>query len=251
MRILWRFFFLFLFIGLFFTYTPSQADAYGNIRIPVLMYHYIRDYSNPKDKTGEGLSVSSSVFDQEMGYLASNGYTPISLDTMYAIFNHQAASPAKPVVLTFDDGYIDFYANAYTILKKYGFHATSFVITGFVGQPAYLSWNNIKEMQASGLITFESHTVHHTYLSGVSFQTMLKELQDSKAILQSQTGYPVNFVAYPFGGSNYTVWSAAKKAGYVGGLGTWYAKASYSSLNMPRVRISGNIPLPLFAARIR
>ncbi len=79
---------------------------------------------------------------------------------------------------------------------------------------------------------------------------MLKELQDSKNTLQSQTGYTVNFIAYPYGASNNMVWNAARQAGFVGGLGTWYGKASYPSINMPRVRISGNISLQNFASRL-
>ncbi len=227
-----------------------KSYAAGRVSVPILMYHYIRAYTNAKDTTGEGLSVSPSVFDQEMGYLAQNGYTPISLDTLYGIFNNQAPLPPKPIVITFDDGYIDFYANAYPILKKYGFHAVVFVITGFVGQPPFLSWNNIHEMQSSGLITFEAHTVNHAYLPKLSFTNMLKELQDSKNTLQSQTGYTVNFIAYPFGASNSTVWNAARQAGFVGGLGTWYGKPSSPGMNMPRVRISGNISLQNFASRL-
>lgn len=236
-------------ISFIFLFGSQKAEA--ATAVPILMYHYIRDYSNPKDTTGEGLSVSPAVFDQEMGWLASKGYTPISLDTMYAIFAHKAQASAKPIVITFDDGYIDLYVNAYPILKKYGFHAVSFVITGFVGQPAFLSWNNISEMQSSGVFTFESHTVNHAYLPGVSYSAALKELQNSKSMLQSHTGYTVNFIAYPFGASNGAVWNAARKSGYLGGIGTWYGKAYYSSMNMPRVRISGNISLAAFVARLK
>ena len=214
------------------------------------MYHYIRDYNYPKDKIGMGLSVSPTTFDQEMGYLASNGYTSISLDTMYAIFNHQATAPSKPIVITFDDGYIDFYANAFPILQKYGLHATSFVITGFVGQPAYLSWDNIKQMKNSGLITFEAHTVTHAYLPKLSYNSALKELTDSRNTLQAQTGYGVNFIAYPYGASNSSVQQEAQKAGYVGGLGTWFGYSSSQSMNMPRVRINGNISLQAFASKL-
>lgn len=242
--------FVFLLAILLLPLGIGKSCAASPTHVPILMYHYIRDYNNPKDPTGNTLSVSPANFDQQMNYLSSHGYTPISLDTLYGIFNHQAASPAKPVVLTFDDGYIDFYANAYPILRKYNFHAVTFVVTGFVGQPAYLSWNNIHEMQSSGLITFEAHTVTHAYLPKLSYQAMLNELQQSKQTLQSQIGYTVNFISYPYGAYNWTVQSAAQQAGFVGGLGTWYGQASYKSMNMPRVRVNGNFSLQTFASRL-
>lgn len=236
-----------LFLSLF-SFVPSVHAS--RIAVPIVMYHYIRDYHSATDTVGNQLSVSPSNFDAQMAYLSSHGYTPISLDTLYGIFNNQVAAPAKPIVLTFDDGYIDFFANAYPILKKYGFHATSFVITGFVGKPAYLSWENIKAMQSSGLINFESHTVNHVYLPSLSYTSALKELEDSKTTLEAETGYPVHFIAYPSGGSNSLVWNAATKAGYIGGLGTWRGKASYPSINMPRVRINGNDSLLTFIQKL-
>lgn len=209
--------------------------------IPILTYHYIRDYNNPKDPIGNRLSVSPDVFDQQMAYLASHGYTPITLDTMYGIFTGQTTRPQKPVVLTFDDGYIDFYANAYPILRKYNFHAVAFVVTGFVGQPAYLSWGNIKEMQTSGLISFEAHTATHAYLPKLSYASMTNELQQSKATLQSQIGTVVNFIAYPYGATNWIVQNAASKAGFFGGVGTWGGYASYKSMNMPRFYVNNSL----------
>ncbi len=208
--------------------------ALASQRVPIITYHYIRDYNNAQDPIGIRLSVSPAIFDKQMNYLTSHGYTPITLDMLYGIWNGQAQSPTKPVVLTFDDGYIDFYANAYPILKKYNFHAVSFVVTGFVGKPAYLSWSNIKEMQSSSLISFEAHTVTHAYLPRLSYANMLNELLQSKTTLQSQTGVVINFIAYPYGASNGTVQNAAAKAGFVGGLGTWGGYASYKSMNMPR-----------------
>jgi len=228
----------------------GKSYAASPTHVPILMYHYIRDYNNPKDRVGNTLSVSPTNFDQQMNYLASNGYTPITLDTLYAIFNHQVTSPAKPVVLTFDDGYIDFYSQAYPILRKYNFHAVSFIATGLIGQPAYMSWGNIHEIQGSGLVTFEAHTITHAYLPKLSYQAMLHELLQSKQTLQSQTGYTVNFIAYPYGASNWTVQRAAQQAGFVGGVGTWYAQATYKSMNMPRVRVNGNFSLQTFASRL-
>ncbi len=105
---------LILTINIFWLF-PVPVMAAGGI--PVLMYHYVRNFTYPGDPEGHVLSVSPANFDAQMAYLSSHGYTPISLDTAYAIETGASPSPGKPVVLTFDDGTIDFYANAYPILK--------------------------------------------------------------------------------------------------------------------------------------
>lgn len=246
MRIKAAFFiFILIFLVLFLPSTVSAAS----MRIPILMYHFIGNNPNPKDTARNDLSVTPDKFEAQMDYLAKNGYTPITLDTLYGIFNNQTSAPSRSVVLTFDDGYIDFYYNAFPILRRFNFHAVSFIPTGLVGKSYYMSWDQIKEIHASGLITFEAHSVNHVNLTGLSYARMLKELQDSKNILSSQTGYPVNFIAYPYGISNVLVYSAVRKAGYVGGVGTWFGKVSGPGINMPRIKISGYMSLKDFASR--
>lgn len=228
---------------------PENTLA-ANIKVPILTYHFIGNNPNPKDKARDSLSVSPDKFEAQMDYFAKAGYTPITLDTLYGIFNNQTSAPSKPVILTFDDGYIDFYVNAFPILRRFNFHAVSFIPTGLIGTSYYMNWNQIKEIQSSGLITFEAHSVNHVNLAGLSYARMLKELQDSKNILSSQTGYPVNFIAYPYGTSNALVYSAVRKAGYVGGVGTWYGKVSLPGINLPRIKISGFWSIKEFASRL-
>lgn len=231
------------------SFSPAPALA-ANMRVPILTYHFIGNNPNPKDTARNDLSVTPDKFEAQMDYLAKNGYAPITLDTLYGIYNGQTSAPAKAVVLTFDDGYIDFYINAFPILRRFNFHAVSFIPTGLVGKSYYMSWDQIRQIHSSGLITFEAHSVNHVNLAGLSYIKVLKELQDSKNILQSQTGYPVNFIAYPYGVSNKTVQQAVRAAGYVGGVGTWFGKVSGPSINMPRIKISGYMSLKDFAARL-
>lgn len=229
--------------------SPISAHAAG-LRVPILMYHYIAGNPNPSDRQRDVLSVAPDKFEAQMLYLSQNGYTPITLDTLYGIFNGQATVSGKPVVLTFDDGYIDFYTNAFPILRRFNFHAVSFIPTGLIGGGYYMNWNQIKEIASSSLVTFEGHTVNHVNLPSVSAAAVLRELQDSKNILQANTGYPVNFLAYPNGTSNKAIQAAAQKAGYVGGLSTWSGKAGGSSMNMPRIRVNGFWSLKEFASRL-
>jgi peptidoglycan/xylan/chitin deacetylase (PgdA/CDA1 family) len=173
------------------------------------------------------------------------------LDELYGIYNNQIPAPAKPVVLTFDDGYIDFYTTAYPILAKYNFKAVSFIPAGLIGTGYYMNWDQIKEIQKSGLVTFEGHTVTHPNLTAISPAEALKELKEGKEILQSQTGYPVNFIAYPVGISNPSVHELAKQAGYTGGVGTWIGKTSGPGINMPRIRINGQMSLDTFIKNVQ
>ena len=103
-----------------FTFAPSPASAAppATPQVPILMYHYIRDYQNPRDPVGINLSIAPALFAQQMQYLSSHGYTPITLDKLAAIFAGKAHAPAKPIVLTFDDGYKDLFTAAFPILKR-------------------------------------------------------------------------------------------------------------------------------------
>ena len=246
MRNLWP-----LILGLFLIpiFIPISVQA-ASLRVPILTYHYIASNPNPKDRARNSLSVSPDKFEAQMQYLAQNGYTPITLDTLYGIFDEQTFAPAKPIVLTFDDGYEDFYTNAFPILRRFNFHAVSFIPTGLIGGSYYMNWNQIKEIASSGLVTFEGHSVTHANLPSLSFAAALKQLVDSKNVLQANTGYPVNFVAYPYGSTDGTIQSAARQAGYIGGVGTWYGKAWGPSMNMPRIKISGFWSIKEFAARL-
>ena len=220
------------------------------IRVPILMYHYISNNPESGDEKRAILSVTPDTFATQIAYLAQNGYTTITLNTLYDIFHEQVTPPAKPIVLTFDDGYVDFYLNAYPILRKYNFCAVSFIIVGSVGQGYYLSWDQIRDMQSSGLISFESHTVTHPDLTKLSYTRLLSELQDSKNMLEAQTGRIVHFISYPYGKINATVMNAARQVGFVGGVATWNGKARCPSMDMPRVQVNGPWTLQTFASRV-
>lgn len=226
---------------------PKTAFA---ISVPILTYHYIANNPNPKDTQRNALSVSPDKFDSQLDYLSKNGYTPITLDTLYGVFNKHVTAPAKSVVLTFDDGYIDFYTTVYPILRKYNFHAVVFIPTALMGGGYYMNWDQIKEIQSSGLVTFESHSITHPNLASLNDKELQRQLIESKKTLEAQTGYPVNFIAYPFGTSNSSVQSAVQRAGYVGGLGTWYGRAWGASMNIPRIKVSGYWSLKEFASRL-
>ena len=220
------------------------------VRVPILMYHYIRVNPNPRDRLGADLSVSPQNFEQQMRWLAANGFHTITLDDLTSAILEGDPLPPRPVVLTFDDGYADLYTTAFPILKRYGFRATSFVITGKVGWPGYLTWPQMLEMQASGLVQFESHTVDHVDMSRVPPAQAQYELTASKTALEQHLNVPVRYFCYPFGRYNSQVEALLAQDGYVAATTTAYGTVHGPDdlLTLSRVRVHGAETLQTFAA---
>ncbi len=232
--------------------TPTPVPSGRQIKVPILLYHYIGGNPNPDDKARDALSVSPRNFDEQMEFLRKEGFQPITLDTMMAALLGQISLPTKPVVISFEDGYVDLYHNAFPILQKYGFRAVAFIPTRLMGTKYYLSWEQLTIIQKSGLLSFQSHSVSHVNLTELSKERMMLELADSKKQLEQRFGIPVNFVAYPYGFSNTQVWQTAQQAGYVGGLGTWPStiQSEGTIFNMPRIKVSGDWDIATFASKL-
>lgn len=161
--------------------------------IPVLMYHSIsdRDPSN-------SLLVSPSEFENEMAWLHDNGFTSLSLDELYYSLT-TGNVPAKPVVITFDDGYDDNYTNAYPILKKYGLIGNFFVITDYIGtKQGFMNVDMLKEMHSNGMI-IESHTSNHQELKNISDDAKISSIKNAQNFLKENLNIDSKFICYPVG----------------------------------------------------
>lgn len=231
-------------------YQPSHSG--NQLRVPILIYHYIGNNPNPEDKARDNLLVPPDKFEDQIKFLSENGYNTITLDEMYSALKSGSTLQPKSVILTFDDGYIDFHFNAYPILRKYGLKATVFIPTALMNQGYYLSWDQIKEMDSSGLISFQSHSVTHTDLQSLDERELFFQLTESKKVLEAKLNKPVNFLAYPYGASNPRVWEATKNTGYLGALGTWYSDilSEGVAFDLPRIKIAGQYSISDFASRI-
>ncbi|WP_291643702.1 polysaccharide deacetylase family protein [Clostridium sp.] len=214
--------------------------------IPVLMYHSI-GY-----KKGNTLMLPKENFREQMKYLKDNGYVTLTLDETYVFFENNKPVPEKSVVLTFDDGYVDNYVDALPILKKFGFKATIFVITGEVDKSkSYMNVEQLKEMEASGM-DIQSHTVHHDHLAKLSYQKQLETLKESKDFLEKALNKKIKYFAYPYGEYSKESLKAVKEAGYTMAFttaGRWSDKAD-GILTLDRVFISGSANLDVFIDRI-
>ncbi|MBC1936297.1 polysaccharide deacetylase family protein [Listeria grandensis] len=202
------------------------------LQIPVLMYHSIN--TNVKNN----LITPPNEFDAQMKWLVDNGYHAITLSELDSMLITGKNVPEKPVVITFDDGYQDNYTNAYPILKKYGLKANIFVITDKIAKNNHFDEAALKEMSKYG-IEMESHTVHHQELNTLSYDDQVKELKDSKAVLERLTGKTVNSICYPVGRYNENTKRAAEATGYKMGFTTEAGKANKNDgmYTLPRVRM--------------
>jgi peptidoglycan/xylan/chitin deacetylase (PgdA/CDA1 family) len=193
------------------------VDRASSRVVPILMYHSVSDKKDASTPT-----TDIEIFERQMKFLAENRFNVIGPDKAIDYMTGKERMPAKTVLLTFDDGEYDFYENAYPVLKRYGLHATIFVITDYVGRHGSLGWRELREMSDSGLIIVASHTKSHPWLPSVSVdeEKLRDEFAGSKEALEKALGKGVDYVCYPNGGFNDLVKEAAKRYGYRGAFTT-------------------------------
>jgi len=198
---------------------PAPED---DVKVLVLNYHMV----NPMVIS---LAIDPTDFEWQMKYLVDHGYHTISTDELYDFMEGKGALPDRPVLITFDDGYVDNYTNAYPILKKYNLKATIFIVTGFVSsRKGYLTWDQLREMEQHGIMA-QSHTVTHAPLPELPDERIREELVESKRTAEAELGHPIDFIAYPTGAHDLHIVSIAKAAGYRGGFTVKYGNVDRSS----------------------
>lgn len=185
----------------------NKSNPINLQEVPILNYHKV-------DILNHALSVSPREFEEQMEYLYQNGYHTITPDQLMAYLKSGKPLPDKPILITFDDGYLDNYTNAYPILKKYGFTGTIFIVTNFISKDErFMTWDQIKEMQQNGMI-FGSHTANHKSLTSLTKEQVLDELSQSRDEITRQLGKAPKYFAYPTGTYNGEIEDMVRKTGY-------------------------------------
>lgn len=184
------------------------------------MYHSVRQ--DPPAAT-RSLSVPPASLRWQLEFLREHGFTGLTFGDLCERSRSAAALPARPVVLTFDDGYADAHEEALPMLAEHGFPATVFVTTGWVrdaspwtsGRPLdrMLSWRQVQELSDSG-IEVAAHSHSHAQLDQLGDRMLRSELTLSKRLVEDRLGRSVSSLAYPYGYSSYRVRRAAEAAGY-------------------------------------
>lgn len=197
-----------------------QVEQKLIVRAPILLYHYVEVVKDKGDKTRISLNTTPDILEQEIKTLAGAGYTFMTNAELTEVLDGKAKLPPKPVLLTFDDGYRDFYTDAYPILKKYHAKATQYVIAGFLNHSNNLTTSQMLEIAKEGLVEIGAHTVHHVWLKGLSLKKVRAEVFQSKVTLEKLIGKPVNSFAYPFGAFDEQAVQVVKEAGYESAVST-------------------------------
>lgn len=218
------------------TASPPAPPGFS-ITAPIIIYHY-----TPPD------------FESQLQYLIAHNYTTIDMDQLAAGLGG-AKLPAKPIVLTFDDGFSN-QMQAFALLKKYNMKATFYIIDageaskwcigagrrydqGYSCGDGYLTWDDVRQLDASGLITIASHTVDHLNLASQPLDVQRFQIFEGKRQLEAQLGHPVRHFAYPYGSYSGATISLVKEAGFVTAVstlpGTIHTPGSIYTLHRARV----------------
>jgi len=194
----------------------------------ILMYHSIG--KPPKGVKTPNLYVTPKMFKFQMWYLKWAGFNVLSLKDLIASVQKDEKN-AKRIALTFDDGYQDFYENAYPVLRRYGYPSTVFIIPGLMGgkndwdfshenaAKPLMDWKTVIEISKNG-VDIGSHTKTHPCLLDLSPHEIAVEAIDSKREIEKRLDRPIEFFCYPYGKYNAGAREEIRKAGYAGAIST-------------------------------
>ncbi|HEY0679561.1 MAG TPA: polysaccharide deacetylase family protein [Chitinophagaceae bacterium] len=179
----------------------SVADAQAILamkQVPILCYHRLREWKPNERASMKAYIVPVANFRAQIKMLADSGYHAITPEEYYAYLAYGKALPSKPVMITFDDTSEEHYTIAAPELEKYGYKGAFFIMTVSIGRPGYMSSEQIKKL-ADGGHTIASHTYDHHNVRKYEGDDYNSQMVKPKLKLESITGKPVEYFAYPFG----------------------------------------------------
>ena len=199
-----------------------------------------------------------------MEYLHRNGYETCSVPEAFHRLNADTRPEVKSVAITFDDGYRDFYRNAFPVLSQFGFIATVFLPTAHIGESQLqfkgrdcLTWSEVRELQKHGM-HFGSHTVSHPQLVNLGEDAIKFEIVSSKRSIEEKTGCAADTFAYPYAFPQANIEfrkmlrDSLRGAGYQNGVCTIVGRAKRSSdpFSIERLPINSFDDAALFQAKV-
>jgi peptidoglycan/xylan/chitin deacetylase (PgdA/CDA1 family) len=226
------------------------------LHVPILMYHRIAVLNGDEPAVTVGLTVDPGEFQLEMAWLHDHGYHTISQLQLFQALEEGKPLPAKPIVLTFDDGYRGIATVAAPIMSQFGYVGTAYVITDRIAEsrktaPTWLTWPQLRILEQRGW-DIGSHTVSHTEIPHMSADAAMKTLRQSRFALERHLGHPVQWFCYPAGSVNAAAVELVRKAGYV--LATTTKEGDTLSaadpLQLERIRVSNSTGVRGLAAAL-
>lgn len=194
--------------------------------IPILMYHAFGE----KNEQGTRYVMPARRFARQMAWLRLRRYTVLTVGELMRYRREYRLPPARSVVITADDGYTDTWTVAYPILRRHGFSASLFLVSGAVGGTnawdhgaelegrALLEWEAIRDMVRHG-IEVGAHTRRHVRLPALPQQQAREEVEGSRLDLERELGLPVQVFAYPYGKVDAASESVVQNSGFLAACG--------------------------------
>jgi peptidoglycan/xylan/chitin deacetylase (PgdA/CDA1 family) len=195
----------------------TDIAAGQKVFIPILNFHHIDEAPANLSKIAKSYYLEPDKFEAILSDLIKNDYQPIFLSEIVKYLQDKKLPQEKIMAITFDDGNLDFYTQAWPILQKLKIKSNLYVMTGVRGKD-WIAPEQIIELDKSGLVEIGSHTVWHPYLTRVAKSEQLFELEQSKDQLKDLLNKEITVLCYPFGLYNEDVKALAKAVGYQAGL---------------------------------
>lgn len=213
------------------------------------MYHVLA--APPPSAPYSQLYVPPPEFTAQMSWLARAGYTAVTLQRVYDHWTRGAPLPSRPIVISFDDGYLSQYAVGFAVLREHHWPGVlnlqvAFLRTRF----GMLPWR-VRQLIAAGW-EIDAHTITHPDLTRVGDVQLWNEVSGSRAALQREFRIPVNFFCYPSGKYDARVIDAVRRAGFSGATTTNEGLAEPPDyFTLRRIRVDGSDGVRGLASKLR
>lgn len=220
----------------------SYPPAPEEVNVPILMYHYISELPADADRYRRDLTVLPANFEEQLRYLQVQGYQSVTLADVYGNLTSGKPLPARPIVLTFDDGYKDAYTEALPLLQKYGFVGEFFLLATPAHYEAemYMTWDDVLAMAQAGM-SMQAHGRDHYDLTGRDYDFLVYQILGAKEAVEAHSQQPVSFFCYPSGRYDDQAIAVIESAGYFGAVTTeWGTTLRLDNrFTWPRIRVKG------------
>lgn len=233
----------------------------------VLMYHMVCEHLPKKISKFNRLRVKPKEFEKQLSWLKKNDFKSYTLSELCSM----ESIPSKSVVITFDDGYKDNFTQAFSLLKKYNFKATIFIVldrfeknwatdkdlntsSHELNEEQMLSDDEVKTMLESGLIEIGSHTINHVNLPQLSKDEKIRQIELSKKMIEELFNITCDSFAYPFGFFDEESALLVSQNGYKCAVTTQnsvFYKDKFNNFKIPRIMISGRQGLLAFILKMK
>jgi len=233
---------------------PPESDGVARVTdVPILMYHHIGEVPYGADSIRHGLTVSEANFRDQLRHLKDAGYETITVAQLVDHLATGAELPARPIVITLDDGYRDAYEVALPALQEFGYVATFFLLTAPIdeGQSEFVTWEQVYALHEAGM-EMGAHTYTHPDLRGKSTDYIVWQVLGSKEAIEARIGEPVRVFAYPSGAHDEHAVQVVRSAQFWAALTTEAScrQTPAGLWTMGRVRIQPGDTVRTFAQKL-